>query len=55
MLLYGEAKGSIMNESILINALDQAVRNAIKEIGLASFKRTSFFMSNRQKEDLKAA
>ncbi len=46
-----------MTQNTLLTAIDSAVRNAIKEIGVDAFKRTSFFMSNepRQNEQRKAA
>ena len=44
----------MMNEEMKL-AVARAVEAAIKEIGLDTFKRTSFFMSNRHQDNLKSA
>lgn len=37
-------------EESMIEAIAAAVRAAIEEMGVAEFKKTSFFMSNRRGE-----
>lgn len=42
-----------MNDAKIIAAISNAVREAINEMGLEQFKKTSFFVSNLKKKKSK--
>ena len=44
-----------MNKLLLMEALDSAVKEAIRKVGIATFKKTSLFMSSQAVNDVRAA